>query len=122
VLSFSKAADKRSVANAPLHLASLKGVIPILNRALSFGSRLTVQGPRFDRYENAADPAQGKTGSSVILDLVLSGEEPRYGVRYAFGVYNALDWRYAVPVSTEFKQTSIGQDGRSFLASLDVKF
>ncbi len=43
LLSLSKAADKRSVANAPIHLASLKAAIPILNRALSFGSRLTVK-------------------------------------------------------------------------------
>ena len=123
LVSFSKAADKRSVANAPVHLASLKAAIPIINRTLTFGSRLTVEGPRFDRYENSADSAaQGKTGSAVIVDLVFSGEEPRYGVRYAFGVYNALDWRYSVPVSTEFKQRSIVQDGRSFLASLELKF
>ncbi|HKO51275.1 MAG TPA: TonB-dependent receptor [Polyangiaceae bacterium] len=123
LLSFSRATNKRSVANAPIHLASLKGAIPILNRALTFGSRLTVEGPRFDRYENSSDSEpQGKTGSAVILDLVFSGEEPRYGVHYAFGVYNALDWRYSVPVSTEFTQRSITQDGRSFMASLDVKF
>ena len=123
LLSFSKATDKRSVANAPIHLASFKGAIPILNRALTFGSRLTMVGPRFDRYENSADSSlQGKTGSALILDLVFSGEEPRYGVRYAFGVYNALDWRYSVPVSTEFKQRSISQDGRSFLASLELRF
>jgi outer membrane receptor protein involved in Fe transport len=122
LLSFSKAENKRSVANAPIHLASLKAAIPIINRALTFGSRLTVEGPRFDRYENVTEAAQGKTGSAVIVDLVFSGQEPRYGVHYAFGVYNALDWRYDVPVSTEFKQRSITQDGRSFMASLDVKF
>jgi hypothetical protein len=123
LLSFAKASDKRSVANAPLQLASLKGVIPILSRGLSFGSRLSVVGPRFDRYENTSDPqAQGKTGSAVIADFVFSGEEPRYGLRYAFGVYNALDWRSSVPVSTEFKQRSIVQDGRSFLANLEAKF
>jgi len=123
LLSLARASDKRSVANAPLQLASLKGVVPILGRALSFGSRMSVEGPRFDRYENVSEPAaQGKTGTAVIVDLVFSGEEPRYGLHYAFGVYNALDWRYAVPVSTEFRQRSIAQDGRSFLASLDVKF
>jgi outer membrane receptor protein involved in Fe transport len=122
LLSFSRAADKRSVANSPIHLASLKAAIPIVNRALIFGSRLTVEGPRFDRYENTTEQAQGKTGSAVIVDLVFSGQEPRYGVHYAFGVYNALDWRYSVPVSTEFKQRSIAQDGRSFLASLELKF
>ncbi|MEP7048838.1 MAG: TonB-dependent receptor [Pseudomonadota bacterium] len=120
--SLSRAPDKRSVENAPVQLASLKAVIPILNRALNAGSRLTIEGPRYDRYESAADPAQGKTGSAVIWDLVLSGEEPTYGVRYALGVYNALDWRYSAPVSGEFTQRAIEQNGRTFLASLDVKF
>ncbi|HET7539201.1 MAG TPA: TonB-dependent receptor [Polyangiaceae bacterium] len=123
LLSLAKASDKRSVANAPIHLASLKSVIPILNRALSFGSRMAVEGPRYDRYENTVDDSpQGKTGGAVIVDLVFSGEEPRYGLRYAFGVYNALDFRYSVPVSGEFVQRSIVQDGRSFLASLEAKF
>ena len=122
LVSLEPAANKRSVANAPIHLASLKGAIPIVNRALTFGSRLTVEGPRFDRYENRTDPSQGKTDSAVILDMVFSGEEPRFGVRYAFGVYNALDWRYSVPVSTEFAQRRIAQDGRTFMANLDVKF
>ncbi len=120
--SLSQAPDKRSVANSPVQLASLKAVIPILNRALNAGSRLSIEGPRYDRYESSGDPAQGKTGSSVIWDLVLSGEEPTYGVRYALGMYNALDWRYSVPVSGEFKQRAIDQNGRTFLASLDVKF
>ncbi len=122
LLSVAGAQNKRSVENSPVHLASLKAVIPILNRALSAASRLTIEGPRYDRYERSTDPAQGKTGSSAIWDLVLTGEEARYGVHYALGVYNALDWRYAVPVSTEFTQRSITQSGRSFLASLDLKF
>ena len=121
--SFTQSAEKRKVANSPVHLASLKGALPILNRALTLGSRLSIEGPRFDRYEVSLDPeAQHKTGSSVIWDLVLSGEEPRYGVRYAFGVYNAFDWRYSVPLSTEFTPRSVTQNGRSFLASLDMKF
>jgi outer membrane receptor protein involved in Fe transport len=120
--SLSRAPEKRNVANSPVQLASLKGAIPIINRALTFGSRLSIEGPRYDRYENRSDPAQGKTGSAVIWDLVFSGEEPRYGVHYAFGVYNAFDWRYSAPVSTEFVQRTIEQNGRSYLANLDVKF
>ena len=122
LVSLAQASDKRSVANSPVQLASLKGALPVINRALTLGSRLSIEGPRYDRYENQTDPAQGKTGSSVIWDLVFSGEEPRYGVHYAFGVYNALDWRYSVPVSTEFVQTAIRQPGRSYMASLDMKF
>jgi outer membrane receptor protein involved in Fe transport len=120
--SLARARDKRSVENAPVQLASLKAVIPMLNRALNAGSRLSIEGPRYDRYESSTDPAQGKTGSAVIWDVVLSGEEPTYGVRYAIGVYNALDFRYSAPVSGEFTQRAIEQNGRTFLASVDVKF
>lgn len=123
LLSFTREPEKRSVANAPVHAASLKGLLPILSKALTFGSRLTLEGPRYDRFENRADPvAQGKTRGSVLWDLVISGEEPRFGVRYSFGVYNALDWRYSAPVSSEFVQRNIPQSGRAFLASLDAKF
>ena len=121
--SLTTAADKRAVENSPVQMASLKAVIPIINRALSAGSRINIEGPRYDRYESKSDPnTQGKTAGSVLWDIVLSGDEPHYGVHYAFGIYNALDWRYSVPVSNEFTQRSIEQNGRSFLASVDVKF
>jgi outer membrane receptor for ferrienterochelin and colicin len=123
LLTLTRAPDKREVENAPVQLASLKTAFPILSRALTFGSRLSIEGPRFDRYESSTDPlSQGKTGSSVIWDIVLSGQEPRYNVGYAFGVYNAFDWRYSVPVSSEFMQRSVEQNGRTFLASLDAHF
>lgn len=123
LLAFRATAEKRSVSNSPVHAAMLKGVLPILNKALTFGSRLTLESQRYDRFENRSDPiAQGRTRGSVLWDLVISGEESRYGIRYSFGVYNALDWRYSAPVSGEFVQRNVQQSGRSFLASLDAKF
>ncbi len=122
LVSLDRASDKRNVANSPVHSASLKGALPVINRALTLASRLSIEGPRYDRYENQSDPAQGKTGSAVIWDIVFSGEEARYGIHYAFGVYNAFDWHYSAPVSTEFVQRTIAQPGRSFMASLEMKF
>ena len=123
LVTLTRAPAKRSVENAPMQLASLKTAFPILARALTLGSRLTIEGERYDRYENSADPAaQGKTGASLIWDLVLSGQESRYNIGYAFGVYNAFDWHYSVPVSTEFAQRAIAQNARTFLASLDAHF
>jgi len=43
-------------------------------------------------------------------------------VKYSFGVYNAFDWHYELPVSGEFQQKTIAQDGRTFLASAEVAF
>jgi len=37
-------------------------------------------------------------------------------------VYNAFNWRWSVPVSPEFLQTTIPQDGRTFLATASKVF
>jgi outer membrane receptor protein involved in Fe transport len=112
----------REVPNAPEHLASIKGAVPILSRALEAATRLTFTGPRWDRYDQPTDPAQGRTTSAVLWDFVFSGTEQRWRLSYAVGVYNAFDWRWAVPVSPELRQTTIAQSGRTFLATAGVTF
>lgn len=114
--------ERREVANAPVHLASLRGTVPLLSRGLLLATRLSIEGPRYDRYENAGDEPQGRSSSAVIWDIVLTGEEPRLGLTYSFGVYNAFDWRYSLPASAEFRQRRLPQDGRSFLASAEIAF
>lgn len=119
----------REVPNAPEHLASFTGAAPILARALVASTRLTFNGQRFDRYDQATDPKTGAaappqshTEPVVLWDVVLSGTEQRLGLFYAFGVYNAFDWRWSVPVSPEFLQTTIPQSGRTFLATASKSF
>jgi outer membrane receptor protein involved in Fe transport len=115
----------REVPNAPEHLASLLGSVPISSRAfggLSASSRLTFTSARFDRYDHASDPPQGHTEPALLWDIVLSGTESRWRVSYALGVYNAFDWRWSVPVSPEFRQTTIPQSGRTVLASAGISF
>ena len=53
---------------------------------------------------------------------MLTGSEERHGFSWAAGVYNAFDWRYSLPVSAEFSQSTILQDGRSLLLSGELKF
>ena len=48
--------------------------------------------------------------------------EARWGLSYAIGVYNAFDARWSVPVSAEFRQTTMPQNGRTFLASGAITF
>jgi len=119
----------REVANAPEHLASLTGAAPLLARALMASTRLTVNGARWDRNDQPFDPKtgqptppQGHTEPVVLWDVVLSGTEQRLGLSWAFGVYNAFDWRWSVPVSPEFVQTTIPQSGRTFLATASKTF
>ena len=47
---------------------------------------------------------------------------PAYGVRYAVGVYNLLDWRYDVPVAETFASRTMRQPGRTFMADVSVAY
>ncbi|MDF2696760.1 MAG: TonB-dependent receptor, partial [Labilithrix sp.] len=112
----------RDVANSLEHLASVRGAMPILGRTLMGMTRLTIEGPRPDRNENPTDAQQDRTDPGVVWDLVLSGEVEKMGLRYNIGAYNALDWRYAIIPSGEFRQRQIVQNGRTFLASVTLSF
>ncbi len=122
VLGGRDSPELRRVPNAPEQLASVRGAVPILSRALLASTRISIEGPRFDRNDQVSSPPQGATEPAAIWDFVLSGEEPRWALRYAFGLYNAFDWRYSVPVSSDFRQTTIVQNGRTVIASASVTF
>lgn len=113
----------RRVSNTPEHLGAIKGAVPILGRDVTLASRLSIEGPRYDRYETVGDPEPQHRGKGfAVWDLVFSGYESHFGLRWAAGVYNAFDWRYALPLSPEFSQRKITQNGRTFLFSSDVTF
>ncbi len=122
LVSLEKSPDYRKVANSPEHLASIKGAVPIIGRAVTLGSRLTFEAGRYDRNELATDEPQQKTDAFAVWDVVFSGEEARWGLSWAAGVYNAFDWRYSLPVSSEFRQDSIQQSGRTLLLSAELSF
>ena len=122
LLGFDESPDFRRVANSPEHLASVKGALPVLGRALTLASRLSLESGRYDRNEEVGAEAQRKTDAFGVWDIVLTGREDRYGFSWAAGVYNAFDWRYSLPVSAELPQRTILQDGRSFLLSADLAF
>lgn len=113
----------RQVPNAPEHLFSLRASVPVVPALFLASTRVSVEGPRWDRNDRASDPAQQQTGAAFLWDVVLSGRAERWGVRYNLGVYNVFDWRYSVPVSTEFGAlTAVPQNGRTFLASALVEY
>lgn len=113
------------VENVPNHLATLKGIFPFYGRALRLASRLTFETGRYDRAEGS-DPdervAQKRTSPVAVLDLVLTGQDARTGLDWAFGLYNVFDYRYSLPASAEFRQRTIPQAGRTLLLSLDATF
>jgi len=128
---FDRSQELRRVPNSPEHLASLKGAVPVLGRGLTLANRLTFAGAVYDRNEETSpDPAafQSKLDPSVLWDLILTGREDRWGLTYSIGAYNVTAWRYFAPVSGEFTQDtgrslrSIVQNGRTFLASVSLRF
>ena len=123
-VAFEKAPELREVPNSPSHLVGIKGGVPILGRALLLTNRISVEGPRHDRNdrEGVGLPEQRETPPALLWDIVFSGQESRWGLSYAIGVYNAFDARWTVPVSAEFRQTTMPQAGRSLLASGAITF
>jgi outer membrane receptor protein involved in Fe transport len=112
----SSFADPRLI-NAPEHLAAFKGVVPVLPDIASIALRVTVEAPRrIDLDSDALTPP------AVIGDLVVSGAVKRFGIGYAFGVYNALDSRYQYPVSSIYLTRTIQQNGRTFLGDITVTY
>ena len=123
-VAFERDPSLREVPNSPSHLASVKGAVPILGRALLLSNRISVEGPRPDRNdaEGAGLPEQRDTPPALLWDIVFSGAEPRWGLSYAIGIYNAFDARWSVPVSQEFRQTTMPQTGRTLLATGAITF
>ncbi len=97
----------------PMHLASLKGMVPLKEGWVRLSGQGTYQSARRD----AAGAAQGE---ALLLDLGLSGE---YGpVRYFAGVKNLLDSRYLLPITTEASVPFAPQYGRTFWLELAAGF
>jgi outer membrane receptor protein involved in Fe transport len=112
----------REVPNSPQHLGSIKGAVPLLGRVLMLMSRFTVEGGVYDRNDKVTDPPQIQTNPFFVWDVVLSGELEKYKVRYNFGLYNATNQQYSLPVSPEFTQDLILQSGRTLLAQVSASF
>lgn len=115
--------DYREVPNAPTHLASIRGAVPILSRSLTLMSRLSLEGERYDSNDKKSSLVpQTRTEAALSWDFVLTGVEKRWGLSYSVGVYNAFDSHARVPVSREFRQRSVPIAGRSLLASASLSF
>lgn len=121
-LAFQSAEELRRVANVPPHMIALKGAVPLLGRALTLGSRLTVQAGSHDRFETVLEEPQGRTEAFALWDVVVSGYEARTGLRWNAGLYNAFDSTYLLPVSHELPQRALVQRGRTLLLSTELEF
>ena len=111
-----KSGDAR-LAAAPEHLASARGVAPLVPELASLGLRATVEAPR--RIDTQKTDV---TAPALILDATLSGGVSRLGLRYTIGVYNLTGWRYRLPVTDTFLSRTLAQSGRTFLLDLAATY
>ncbi len=107
-----KIADPRLV-NAPEHLASFRGIAPLLRDLVSLALRLSLEAPRRISLDSLAT-----TSTALIADASVSGAIRDYGLHYTVGVYNIANVRYEVPVSSTFASKTMPQNGRTFLVDL----
>lgn len=102
------------VPNAPPLTGSIRGVVPIIGRALQAAVRLSAEGQR--RIDMMSD---AETSWAAIADVVVSGNVNEFGLRYAVGVYNLFDFRLELPAAPYASRT-IPQEGRTFMLSLTL--
>jgi hypothetical protein len=110
------------VPNAPEFLASARAIVPIVQGVASGAVRIAAESGR--RVSRDIDPnvAGGTTSPAVIADAVVSGNITRFGVRWAIGVYNLLDWRWSVPVTQSYLSPTMPQNGRTFRFDLVLTY
>jgi hypothetical protein len=108
------------VPNSPNVLGSLKAAVPLAERTLILTTRLSYVGPRWDRFDRVGDPPQQKIDGAAIWDVVFTGEAERLSVHWGIGVYNVLDTRWSVPISSEYRMRTMLQNGRTLYASIGV--
>jgi len=102
-----------SIASYPMHMASLRAMVPIKEGLV----RLSTQGT-FMSGRRADDGS--RIGEALLINAGLSGE---YGpIRYFAGIQNLLDQRYVVPVLSEIFYTRVPQYGRTFFIELSAGF
>jgi outer membrane receptor protein involved in Fe transport len=107
---FSDATDTR-ITNSPEHIASVRGVAPILAEMVNVAARLRVESPRLARRDASAPFVE--TPVPVLLDLTISGRIADIHLDYALGLRNVFDWRYGLPADN-LPMVLVPQAGRTF--------
>jgi outer membrane receptor protein involved in Fe transport len=99
--------------NAPTHYAAAKVIFPI-SSGVNGALRAT-----FEDRRRIDATVTARSDRAVVADAVVSGNLRRAGVRYAVGVYNLFNFRYALP-ALPFAASLMPQNGRSFIFSVAI--
>jgi iron complex outermembrane receptor protein len=103
------------LSNSPRHLGKVSLLAPLYRDRIfaslevqAMSDRLTVRNQTVDGF--------------AVCNLTLFSRELVKGLEASVSLYNLFDTRYSDPVSVDFRQRAIEQDGRSFRAKLTYHF
>jgi iron complex outermembrane receptor protein len=111
----SRGQSPRTSANSPRHLAKAALSVP-LYRDRIFAS-LEIQG-----MSSRRTLADNEVPGFAVANLTLFSRELVKNLEISGSIYNLFDRRYRDPVSTDFRQDSIQQDGRTFRLKFTYRF
>lgn len=116
-------AGAQRLPNSPEHLASVRGIVPLVPELATLALRMRVESKRRALIVNdAGDERLVKGDVPLLMDLVLSGEVRRWHLSYAFGVRNAFGWRYGYPAGDDVALRFVPQPRRQFFVQTTLTY
>jgi len=104
-----------TLSNSPQHLAKLNIIFPLIQNRIFAGLE--------QRYTSKRKTEFGDyTRDFYLTNITLYTRQFLKGFELSASVYNLFDTRYSDPVSTDFVQHAIMQDGRSFRLKMTYAF
>lgn len=116
--TFADARDTRSgnqLNNSPRHLGKANLIIPLWREKVFAGLELLTMSNRKTVQGNETDPV-------ALVNATLFSRELIRHLEFSASLCNVLNQRYGDPVSADYKQDTIPQDGRSFRVKLTYHF
>ena len=103
------------LSNSPRHMIKLNLVAPVIKDKLFAGLEQRYMSPRKTLAGN-------DTQTVWITNLTLFAPRIWKKLDFSLSVYNLFDYAYGDPVSDDFRQDQIPQDGRSLRLKLTYRF
>jgi outer membrane receptor protein involved in Fe transport len=109
--------------NSPEHLASVRGIAPLVPELATLAVRLRAESRRRTLVvDDDGDERLVEGDVPLLMDVVLSGEVRAWHLSYAIGVRNAFGWRYGYPAGEEVSLPLVPQPGRQFFVQTTLTY
>jgi iron complex outermembrane receptor protein len=116
--SLQKTQDQETgilLTNSPRHLIKLNLIAPLWRERLFLALE--------EQYTSSRKALSGAvSGGHALTNLTLFGRRLLPGLEFSASIYNLFDIDYSDPVSAAHLQSTIAQDGRTYLGKLSYSF